>query len=91
MKILGLKRPNREMGPSAGVANKNTGFTSLTCSQIQLYDNAEYCCSIFSSLGFSKLIKMTGMNLKELANVFLVSFFVYSALIVQIPLFQLFL
>ena len=79
------------MGPSARVANKNTGFTSLASSRIQLYDNAEYCCSIFSSLGFSKLIKMTGMNLKELANVFLVFFFLYSALIVQIPLFQLFL
>ena len=63
------------MSQSARVANQNTGFTSLTCSRIQLYDNAEYCCSIFSSLGFPKLIKMTGMNLKELANDFLVSFF----------------
>ena len=38
------------MGPSAQVANKNTGFTSLASSWIQLYDNAEYCCSIFISL-----------------------------------------
>ena len=66
------------MSQSARVANQNTGFTSLTCSRIQLYDNAEYCSSIFSSLGFTKLIKMTGMNLKELANGFLVSFFLSS-------------
>ena len=38
------------MGPSARVANKNTGFTSLASSWIQLCDNAEYCCSIFISL-----------------------------------------
>ena len=28
-------------GPSARVANQNTGFASLACSWIQLYDNAE--------------------------------------------------
>ena len=42
---------NKEMGPSARVANQNTGFTSLACSRIQLYHKyAEYCCSIFISI-----------------------------------------
>ena len=72
MWILGLK------GLMAKQRDESICSGSQSEHRIQLYDNAEYCFSIFSSLGFPKLIKMTGMNLKELANDFLVSFFLSS-------------